>query len=81
MYGRPHGGHDEQRGEGDHDPVGEVVDVKEERHVPDADQDERLQEGVGHVELHATPEHNLNHGLHNTQYIVHSILSPALLSP
>jgi hypothetical protein len=43
---RLNGGHDgsddEHGGEGDHDAVREVVDGEVERHVADADQDERL---------------------------------------
>ena len=57
------GGHDEHGGQRDHDPVGEVVHVEEEGHVAHVDQDEGLQEGVGHVELHLAPEHDLDHGL------------------
>ena len=54
------GGDDKHDGERDHDPIGEVVDPEEKAEVSDGDEDERLEERVGHVILHPTPEHNLH---------------------
>ena len=56
------GRYDEQRGERDHDAVGEVVDGEEEGEGSDGDEQEGLQERVRHVKLHVAPEHNLDDG-------------------
>ena len=53
-------GNDQHRGECYHDPVGEVVHIKEETHVANTNQQEGLEEGVGHVEFHSPSEHDLH---------------------
>ena len=67
--------YDEQRGERDHDAVGEVVDGEEEGEGSDGDEQEGLQERVRHVKLHVAPEHNLDDGAADA---IHSLYMQSL---
>lgn len=53
------GCHHQHCGEGDHDSIGEIVDVKKEAHETNANQDECLKKGVGHMELHSSTKNYL----------------------
>ena len=66
-------GDDEHDSERDHDPVREVVHAEEEAEVSDGDEDEGLEEGVGHVVLHPPTEHHL-HLRRRERRVVHADL-------
>ena len=62
MHGRSDGGDDQDEDGVGHDAVGEVVEVEEEGGEGHAEDDERLQEGVEHVELVAVAEDDADDG-------------------
>ena len=62
MNRRSDSGNYEQRGQRDHNAVGEIVDGKKKGEESDEDEHEGLQERVGHMKYHVAPEHNHDDG-------------------